>query len=292
MSPNEIPVLLLGAIKKMGSIIKSTVRLPYFKTYMLLSVFFIILFTAVNFPYETIILKEIYRLEKKAYKSIIVGDFQFNLIGESSLSNLSLVLKNNDELSVDQLIADLDLSPFNFVSRKRIAGDINGQGIKYAGGKITLNCSASSNVDLELNHKSGSPETGSINVIVENALLRLDDITLPDSMGAFPLPPMIKASSIIINIDIRNQKILVKNFKISGPDLNATVSGNISLASFTKNSKLNLKVTVNGDSAVLKDFKPFLGKLMNDKGMISFPVKGTLGKPKPEINMTPPSPGI
>lgn len=292
MNPGDIPQLLSGALKRVRSIIRETVRLPFFKIYLFLSFVLIIFFTILNFPYEALVLKQIYSLENKAYRSIVIGEFDFNLVGESSIYNMTLRLKNNHEISMGQLIADLDLSPFNFISKTRIAGDLSGRGIKYEAGKTTISCNASSNIDFNLIERRGTPAQGTFKIIIENAVIRMDNVTLPASMGSFPLPPVIKASSIIINSEIRGRKLLVNTFKISGPDIEASVTGNISLANFIKNSRLNLKVSVKSDSPLLKDFAPFLKNITDSRGRITFPVKGSIGRPKPEIKLGGPTPGL
>jgi len=287
MSPNEIPAILLGGLQKALRLIKATVRLPFFKTYMTVSFFLIIIFTILTFPYETILLKEIYKLEKKAYKSIAIGELDFNLIGKSSINNLSLVMLNGDNISVNEIIFDFDLSPFNFISRKYIKGVMTGNGIKYSAGKVEITCNASGNLDLTLGTTSKDFTQGEIKIMMENVLLQLDNVTLPDSMMNFQLPPIIKVTSTILDASMKNKKFLIKKFMVSGPDLAGTVRGNISLSSFMKNSRLNLKIAIKADSAVLSEFAPLLKGITNDKGMINFPLKGTLGRPKPEIKLKP-----
>lgn len=287
MSPNEIPAIILGGLKKVLRLIKATVKLPFFKTYMIISFFLILFFSILTFPYETILLKEIYKLEKKAYKSIAIGELDFNIIGESSISNLSLVMLNGDDISVNEIIFDFDLSPFNFISKKRIKGAITGKGIQYSAGKVEISCNASSNIDLTLGTTSKDFTEGKIKIMMENVLFQLDNVTLPDSMMNFQLPPIIKASSAKLDASMKSRKFLIDNFLVSGPDLSGTVRGNISLSSFLKNSRLNLKLAVKADSAVLSEFAPLLKGITNDKGMINFPLKGTLGRPKPEIKLKP-----
>ncbi len=287
MSLNEIPTILLGGLRQALQLIKATVRLPFFQTYMTVSFCLIILFTILTFPYETILLKEIYKLEKKAYKSIAIGELDFNIIGKSSINNLSLVMLNGDEISANEIVFDFDLSPFNFISKKQIKGAIEGRGIKYSAGKIDITCNANSNLDLTLGTTSKDFTEGTIKVMMENVLIESDNVTLPDSMMNLQIPPIIKASSTILDASMKNRKFLINNFMVSGPDLSGTVRGNISLSSFLKNSRLNLKISVKASSAVLSEFAPMLKSITDDKGIIKFPLKGTLGRPKPEIKLKP-----
>jgi len=261
---------------------KEAVKLPYAKTYIAAAFVLFLIFLIFTFPYDMLLRNKLKTLEKTILKSIYVSEINFSLFDIIEMNNVYAVLNSGSEITIRN--ADIDLSILRLLF-SNIKGTVQFTGFKYnsGGSQITLNL----NGDIFLNYKTFSdiPQGGNFNIIIDNALLKLGEFSLPDSMGGLPLSfPLIKISSIKIDADIANGKVNIKNFRIFGKDLNGTITGTITLQKNLIGSPLDLKLVVNADSPVLEGYRDFLSKFTNDRNQVAVQIRGSLMMPRFETS--------
>jgi len=237
----------------------------------------------VTFPYDVLIREQLNKLEGKVVRSIMVGSINTSLFDVTTFDNFSCTLKDGSDINLKSVIADISLNPYTLLVNREFKGDFEINNAKYSSEKVNLGCSINGNIDIELDEKSGYPSNGYLKIMIQNIILRMDDASLPANMGGFPLPQNIKISSINIDAKIKNRTIDINRLLVSGSDLRGRITGSIILSSIFSNSKLNLKISIDPDSDVLKEFKPLLSQFTDAKGKISFPVKGTFSRPRAEM---------
>jgi hypothetical protein len=243
-----------------------------------------IIFTVITFPYELILREKMRDLEKKSLRSLVVGRMEVSLIGKSYFDDISMIMLNGSEISVKSATVNATLNPLTLVIKRRLIADMNLEKISYSSGKAQLSGDMNGNVDMVLEDGTGVPEKGALKLLFENIVINLDAVRLPDSMGGFSLPPSIRLSAVNLDSVIENKKMIIKNLLVSGPDVRGTISGFILLMPIRDNSKLELTVSIDSESALLKEFKPLLKQFSDTMGNISFSLKGTLGRPHPEFS--------
>jgi hypothetical protein len=262
---------------------KEALKLPYAKTYIAAAFVLFVIFFIFTFPYDMLLRNKLKTLERTVLKNIYVSEINFSLFDIIEMNNIYAILNSGSEVTVRN--ADIDLSILRLLIAKDIKGTVQFTGFKYnsGGSQVTLNL----NGDIFLDYKTRSdiPQGGNFNIIIDNALLKLGDLTLPDSMGGLPLSlPLIKISSIKIDADIAGGKINVRNFRIFGKDLNGTITGTITLQKNVINSPLDLKLVVNADSPVLEGYRDFLSKFTNDRNQVAVQIRGSLMMPRFEAS--------
>ena len=264
---------------------KEAVKLPYAKTYIAAAFVLLVIFFIFTFPYDMLLRNKLKTLEKTILKSIYVSEINYSLLDIIEMNNIYAILNSGSEITIRN--ADIDISILRLLIGKDIKGTVQFTGFKYDSGssQVTLNL----NGDIFLDYKSLSdiPQGGNLNIIIDNALLKLGEFTLPDSMGGLPLTlPLVKISSIKMDADISKGKINIKNFRIFGKDLNGTITGFITLQKNLINSPVDLKIIVNADSPVLEGYKDFLSKLTNNQNQVVVQLRGSLMMPRFETSQT------
>jgi hypothetical protein len=270
-------------LSMMWSRAKEAVKLPYAKTYIAAAFFLFLIFFIFTFPYDMLLRNKLKSLEKTFLKSIYVSEINFSLFDIIEMNNVYAILNSGSEINIRN--ADIDISILRLLIGKDIKGTVQFTGFKYNSGssQVTLNL----NGDIFLDYKTLSdiPQGGNFNIIIDNALLKLGEFNLPDSMGGLPLAlPLVKISSIKIDADITNGKVNIKNFRIFGKDLNGTITGFITLQKNVINSPIDLKLVVNADSPVLEGYRDFLSKFTNSQNQVVVQLRGSLMMPRFEAS--------
>lgn len=287
MNITEIKNSIIVTVKAGLGKIKDIYKLPFFKTYLLLSVVMTFIFFIFTFPYDIIIRQHLQKLEKKAFQNIFIQNMDISFIGDSFFENIYVTFKNGSELSIRQILANLSLNPYSLLFSNTFKGDLQVSSIKYASLQMSVEGNINGNIDVSFNPKSGAVSDGTIKLMTENVLCKFDNMTLPDSMGGISLPPVIKISSIQIDTEIANNKMIIKQFLISGTDIRGTISGNIIMAPIFANSKLDLSISLDPESTVFAEFKPLLSSFIDNKGKITIPLKGTFSRPRASMKGEP-----
>lgn len=262
---------------------KEAMKLPYAKTYIAFALFMVMIFLVLTFPYDMLIRNRLKQLEKTALKTITINELNFSLIDIIEMKGVYAVLRSGGEINVRN--ADIDISMLRLLIGKDIKGSVQLAGFKYESGTSQIGMNLNGDIFLDYKTFSDLPQAGNCNIIIDNATLKLSQINLPDSMGGLPLTlPPIRISSIKIDADITAGKIMIRNFRIFGKDLNGSITGSISLQKNMMNSGLDLRLLVNADSPVLENYRNFLEKSINDRNQVAFQIRGSLMMPRFEMS--------
>jgi len=276
-------VYFLNNIKK---IIKETFTLPYAKTYVFVSLLLIITFIIITFPYNALIRSEIKKMEKRTFKNINVQNIDFNFFDDIIFDNCDITLKNGNQLSFKNLSIDASLNPFSIFISNRILAAFKADRVNLKSDKFETTFDLNSNLDLTYKTSSNYPvEQGHLKIMINNALVKIEEIRIPSQIGTIPVKiPALKIKAIIASFELDKKSIKIDELNISGNDIRGNIEGTILVSSANiNNSKLDLKLRIDADSAVLKDYKDMLTKYIDDKNNILIPLKGTLNRPKPEL---------
>lgn len=261
---------------------KEALKLPYAKTYIALALLFVLIFFIFTFPYDMLLRKQLTKMEKGLFKNIYVGEINFSLIDIISLSSIYTTLESGSEISIRS--ADIDISIIRLLLQKDIKGTIQLAGFKYVSENSQVDFNLNGNIFLDFTNFDNPPTKGDFNILMDNAILKFGNITLPESMGGLPLElPVIKISSIKAESNIENQKINIKNIRIFGKDLNGSISGSIAISKQFMNSSLNLKLIIDGKSEALKNYQDFLASSFNDRNQLVLSLKGSLFRPRIDL---------
>ncbi len=262
---------------------KEALTLPYAKTYIAFALFMVMVFLVLTFPYDMLIRARLKQLEKGALKTISINELNFSLIDIIETKGLYAVLRSGSEINVRT--ADIDISLLRLLIAKDIKGTVQLAGFKYDSGTSQINMNLNGNIFLDYTTFAGLPQSGSINIIIDNAMMKFSQIELPDSMGGLPLSiPPTRISSIKIEADITGGKIMIRNCRIFGKDLNGSVTGSVSLQKNMMNSGLDLSLLLNADSPLLENYRNFLEKSINDRNQVAFQLRGSLMMPRFEMS--------
>jgi len=272
---------ILELPSKLKIFIKTIYDLPHSGKYMLLSLFLFIFFLIISFPYDYIIKKNIYGLEGKSFRSIEISGFDFSLFSETYFDNINIVLNSGDEISCKNSIVNIALNPFTLFIKKKLKSDFQFDSLKYTGKEFELIFNINGNIDITLDKQTGLPKDGPVKIILSDSFINLNSINIPGPMGPLPL----KVESVNIqsgNIDalIINGTVKINTFKLTGNDISCDVSGNIEL---NNNSKLDLTINIDSESAFLDQYKDILNSFIKNN-ILSLKIKGTLSKPELTLN--------
>lgn len=281
MDFNELKTSVLSAAKRFIGQASSVRKLPYFKRYMLAALVLTLLFTLFTFPYEIIISRQIKQAGGKVFRSLSIGSMDINLLGESFIDNADITFRNGGSLFVKSLTADMSFMGF---LNSKIKGSIMANNIAYTAALYGIKASAnlSANIDLKLDKEGTFLTDGKILAICDNITINSQDFVLPGGFG-LSLPPSIRISSVNLESDIANSLLTIKKLDVTGNDIRGNISGSIAIAPIFENSKLNLKISVDKDSEVLKEFAPFIVQFTDAGGKITISVTGTAANPRAEL---------
>lgn len=262
--------------------IKEAVKLPYAKTYIALSFVMTVVFIVFTFPYDMLIRNRLAAMEKTVLKTAHVNEISAGLFETITLGNLYLLLRTGSELSVRS--SEIDLSLLRMLFSKDIKGTIQLTGFRYTSETSEINLNCNGNIYLDFKSFSEMPRSGTVNAIVDNAVLKLGELKL-DSLGGLPLtlPPMT-IQSMKIEADISDRTIRLKSMRLFGKDLNGSVTGSITLAKHFLNSRVDIVITLNPESEALADYRDFLSQFINSSNQIILPLKGPLVNPRLDMS--------
>ncbi len=281
MDIRQIRTIIFMFFSKVRAIVKAMFSLPYFKTYMVLSIALTLIFIVLTFPYGEVIISRLKGMEGKSLKSIDIEDLDISLIGTSSAENVTIVPKWGDELTIQSVILDGNINPYSLLMSHDFNGSVSLKNTAYHSDRVDLNSSINCNYDLTLQPGGSGINKGTIKVIMEKTALKITEIELPSALAGMKLtlPPM-KFSSVIMNFVIQNDTVSIQQMKVSGPDLQGSITGTINLSKIFTNSKINVAISIDSDSAVLENYRDMLGSYTNADGDIVLNLEGTLSRPR------------
>jgi len=277
MEINNLKLYVKEFIKKIPSVLKETLSLPYAKLYVLLSVIMVSFFILITFPYEIIIRNQLQKLESSLGKELSVGNIELSLFNNSNIDSLKLILDNGTEIGCKDIDIDVSLNPYTTIIRDTLKGNIIIKNLKYSQKKSTFNCTLKSNFNLKFNTLTGFPSKGHLVLQLQN--VHCDGLTIKE----FDIPP-VRFTSIKTNAKISGKKINIQNITLSGSDIKGSIKGSITLSKFIKNSRLNLDIKINSSSLLLENYKLLLNDMIGPDNNLKIAIKGTVAKPKIDLS--------
>ncbi len=269
-----------GILIRLRTYFSETRKLPYFRLYVILIPVFLLLFLVVTFPYDAIVRRNLQKMETGVLRNIAVGELDVPLLGIWTAGSITANLRSGGNFSISE--ANLDISLLRFLAGRYLGG------LQVTGGRIqtqstVTDFNGSCNFDLKKSGQKSLPVEGTVSIILDNLLLKLGTINLPENMGGFPVDvPPCKITALILKAELKGTRISLREVKVSGNDLRGTVTGSIEVQGSFNNSNLDLVVSLDSDSAAITKFRPFLGSMTNSKGKIEFTLRGNLFRPKIE----------
>lgn len=263
--------------------IKLVRGLPHFTKYAALSIGLIIFFTMITFPYEFLIKKKLYDSEGKSFKSISLKKLDFSIFGKSSAENIEVLLNNGDEVYFKSILLNLSVNPYRLFVSKRYIADFQFDDFRYTAQNTEFMFNLNGNIDVTLDRLRDIPSSGDLKLIIEEAKVKLKEMSIPGPMGPFTLKlDSVNVQSGIAEADIVNGVVKIRNFKLSGTDLNCSITGTVELADRSDNSRLNLNISIDPESAALEQYKDLILSISNN-GPLVLTVQGTIGRPEIKI---------
>ncbi len=287
MEISDIKNRLTGFIKYASGKFRETLALPYAKTYILASIILTLLFIILLFPYGILLRNQFQKLDKKYVSSIYVGNIDVSLIDVTFIESIHTVLKNRDELEMENITLNPSINPYTLFVKNNIKTDLEISRLNYKTTKADINLKVNGNIDLVMDSEYSMINEGSIKLIMQNALLKIPEIKIPSPMGEFPLElPEIKITSVNFESMIQNRALKIEKLVISGTDLRGSISGSLKLANIFSNSTLDLIITIDPDSKVLASYREMLTGFLDKKGKLTIPLKGTIAHPRADMKRT------
>jgi hypothetical protein len=286
INQENIKTVIINIPVKIKQITKTIYGLPHSGKYLLLSLLFFILFMIITFPFDFLIKKKIYSFEGKLFRSIDISGFDFSIFGETYLDNFLIVLNNSNEISCKNSILNIALNPLTLLIQNKVKSDFQFDSLKYSAKDFEFIFNINGNMELSLDKQSNTPKNGPIKIILSDSIIKLNKINIPGPMGPLPLKiESINIQSGNIDSQITDGVLRFNTFKLTGSDITCDLTGTIELSNITSNSKMDLSVNIDSESAVLDQYKDILGTFIKNN-LLSLRIKGTLAKPEFKLNNT------
>ena len=268
---------------KTKNLIKTVRDYPHSGKYFALACVLTIFFTAITFPYDYLIKKKLYDSEGKFFRSVSMQRLDFNILGESYIDGLELVLAAGEELSVKNIILNPSINPYRLFISHRILADFQFDAVKYHSGETDIIMNINGNIDVVMDRVKNIPGSGEVKLILGDARLKMKEISIPGPVGPMPLKlDSVNVQNGLAEVDIVNGVARIKNFKLTGTDINCSVTGSIELAEKTSNSKLDLMINIDPESLILEQYRELVSAVTGN-GPLVLAVKGTLLRPDIKI---------
>lgn len=256
---------------------------PHSGKYAALSIVLIIIFTILTFPYDYLIKKKLFDSEGKSFRTISMKSLDFSIISQSTAENIDIVLNNGNELFFKNILINPSVNPYRLFISKRLLADLQFDNFRFTSPDAEIILNLNGNIDITTDQAKKIPVSGEIKLILEECKIRLKEISIPGPMGPFPLKlDTINIQNGIAEIDIVNGVARIRNFKLSGTDLNCSIAGTVEIAERTDNSRVDLNINIDPESAALEQYKDMINIMTNNKSFV-LAVRGTIGRPDVKI---------
>jgi len=276
---------MLDRIKKITAIFKKSrsffSEIPHLKKYLLLSVLLTILFTIINFPFDTVFTNKIRNLKNRNFQIADISGLRFSIFSESKIDLIKIVFSNGTDLIIKKSIINPSINPFR-IYKKRYSGDFQLSNIQLTGEKFSLITSLNGNIIISMS-KNNLPDNGFMNILSGRTFVTLDGVEIPTPMGKIPVDiKEIVLNTIELKVQFKNEKLIIEKAQCRGTDLNLMINGNVELKNIPGNSRLNLSLNIDSNSKILDKYKDILsGYKSGDQ--IKFEITGSLSRPQIKI---------
>jgi type II secretion system protein N len=254
-----------------------TMKLPYAKTYLLLSAAFTVLFLVFTFPYDLVLRDQIRKIEPALGNGIYVGVIDFSLLGDSYIDEMDISLHSGALLSLRDFNFNIAINPVTTLINRTLKGGFTIHRLNYTNNETSFTGVVGSDFNIRFNEKTGFPSDGILKASLQNISLKGLNIK------GFDIPAVqfasIKADAVLANNELKINSIL-----FDGADLRGSIRGSVTVAQFLGNSALNLSIELDPQSRIFENYKILMGSVKkSDDDRIRIPVTGTLASPKADF---------
>ena len=279
MNKEQIKSFIKQIPKKIWQGLKTVYAQPHSKKYLLLSLFLIMIFLFLTFPYDLLILKKIYDQEGRSFKSIDLPVFEFSIIGDTVIKNPIIMLNNGNEITCKEATISTP-NPISFLLNNKIESNFTLTLLKYAlkDSEVIIDLNGG-RVELSLDKQTNMPTNGSFKTEAINIVMKSFSIPISTQMGLVSLKKDLRiiTSKEGIECIISNGTLRIDKFELTG-DIIAKISGSIGLV----NKKFDLTIVIDADTKELDPYRDLLTKyIINDS--LTIKIGGTIDKPEPSI---------
>jgi type II secretion system protein N len=157
--------------------------------------------------------------------------------------------------------------------------DLYIQNLKYSGKENEFQGKVTGDIDITIADKSNIPENGTVTINITRGTLQLGVINIPTPMGNLPLKTdIINIGLLNFNSDIVNRTAKIKKFTLESDELRCSFTGTITLEPILKNSRLDMKMTLDPQSKILDQHRDIVNAFSKN-GPIIISIGGTAGRP-------------
>ncbi|RPI93250.1 MAG: hypothetical protein EHM32_08205, partial [Spirochaetales bacterium] len=100
-----------AALKSAGRFAREALALPYARLYIAMALVLTAVFTLLGFPFDVLIRGELQKMEQRGLRSVIVGEIDFNIIGDSYIDSLILGTGTESEISMKDVQFNIAINP-------------------------------------------------------------------------------------------------------------------------------------------------------------------------------------
>ncbi|MDA3899272.1 MAG: type II secretion system protein GspN [Spirochaetes bacterium] len=265
--------IILNRIKtSIQTFLKTTIQQSGFKRFCFTGVILTIIFTAMTFPYDKLILNQLKSLEGKSLQTISLPGFSFSVFGNAGSDSFIATLKNGSTISSDKI--SLKTSPSAFLISSKLKTNFSISNCMFENSDNAFKGSINGSTDIIINRQNSMPSSGNIQLTIRNASLNGIKIT------GFSVPD-ITFNQIKGDITISDYTATFNKTIFNGPDLNGTIAGSIGLneKGFAM-SRLNLTIDINANSGLLEAYRMLITSYLNPAtNSLRISLGGTVANP-------------
>lgn len=276
----ELPGIIKSTLKDGYAFLKAVYKIPGSKKYFTLAIILIVIFLFITFPYEELVKKQLQEGAGKAYASARITGLDVGVIGSTDIGSLEIYFTDLTELVIENAELGLSVNPYRLFVSRRIKTDLDISRIKYSGKENEFQGKVTGDIDVTLSAKANLPETGTLLINLTQGMLQIGTINIPTSMGNLPLKTdIINIKLLNFDADILNRTVKIRKFTVESEQIKCSFTGSINLDPFMKNSKLDIKMTLDPESKILDQQRDIVNAFAKG-GPIVIIIGGTAGRPE------------
>lgn len=251
-----------------------TLKLPYAKTYIFLSVVLTVFFFIVTFPYEILIRNQVMKLEPVLGSSVTLGKIDFSLFNDTYIDEFSMGSREGSETFLKNITVNIAINPVTTFINKTLRGTLSIQNLNYTNRDLVIRSLLNSDFDLRFDPQTGLPKNGNIEIKCDNVYVK--GVKIKD----FSIPP-VRLTSIQGKAKVIDGNLSIESVKFLGSDLNGSMNGTVELKKFLNSSRMNLTIIINAESRILEDYKLLLSSFMDENSkQIKIIITGRINRPR------------
>ncbi len=280
MNIKEIPVIIKNRFNDLLTFLKVIYKLPGAKKYFAVSIFLIVIFFFITFPYEELVKKKLNEGSGRTYSSARISGLDVGILGSTDIEKLEVYFTDLTEIIIEKAELGISVNPYRLLVSRRLLTDLDIQNFKYSGKENEFKGKVTGDIDVTIADKSNIPENGTISINITRGALQLGLINIPTSMGNIPLKTdIINITLLNFSSDIINRTAKIKKFALESEEISCSFTGTITLEPILKNSRLDMKMTLDPQSKIFDQHRDIVNAFAKN-GPIIISIGGTAGRPE------------